>query len=56
MQDGLRKFLIVAAVFCVLDALLQLLFFKSIDFCNLILATILYVLFSIITDIFINRC
>ena len=54
-MEGLKKFLVVAAVFFVVYGLLQLLFFKSIDFCNLILATILYVLFSFITEICINR-
>lgn len=52
---GPRKYLILAAVFFAIYALVDLLLFKNCDFGNWLLATILYVCFSFLADKLCDR-
>ena len=52
---GHKKYLILAATFFGVYALIDLIFFKNCDFGNWLLATILYVFFSVLVDKLCNR-
>lgn len=52
---GPRRYLILAAVFFAIYALVDLLFFKNCDLGNWLLATVLYVAFSFLIDKLCDR-
>ena len=52
---GPRKYLIMAAIFFSIYALVDLIIFKNFDLGNWLLATFLYVGFSLLVDKLFNR-
>ena len=52
---GPKKYLILAVVFFVTYALVDLIFFKNFNLGNWLLATVLYVTFSFLVDKLCNR-